>query len=42
MKIYSMLATFALAITTYVANSACVWITYQEKLPDDAKKLRRF
>lgn len=37
-----MLAAFALMVTTYVANSACSWITYQEKLPVDAKKLRKF
>lgn len=41
-NLYSILATFSLMVTTYVANSACSWITYQEKLPDIAKELRKF
>ncbi|WP_295219353.1 cyclic lactone autoinducer peptide [Ruminococcus sp.] len=35
-------AAFALMIATISANSACMWITHQPKLPDDVKKLRKF
>lgn len=37
-----VLAAFALVITTVAANSACVYTIHQEKLPADAKKLRKF
>ena len=40
--LYGVLATIALMVTSYAANSACSWITYQEKLPDTAKALRKF
>ena len=42
MKYSGLIATFALAVTTMTANSACVWLTYQDKLPKSAKKLRKF
>ncbi len=42
LKYSGMLAAFALVITTVVANSACVWITHQEQLPESAKALRKF
>lgn len=37
-----ILAAFALIIATISANSACMWITHQPKLPDDVRKLRKF
>lgn len=43
MKKYGhVMAALALIVTTITANSACVWITHQEPLPDAAKKLRKF
>ena len=42
MKYSGMLAALALVFTTLTANSACTWVTYQEALPENAKKLRRF
>ncbi|MBP1566586.1 MAG: cyclic lactone autoinducer peptide [Oscillospiraceae bacterium] len=41
-NLYSMLASLALIATTYISNSTCSWITYQEKLPEAAKELRKF
>lgn len=37
-----IVAAFALTIATISANSACMWITYQSKLPDDVRNLRNF
>jgi len=42
MKYGSFVAAFALLVTTLIENSTCVWITYQEPLPDSAKQLRKF
>lgn len=42
MKLSGTIATFALVITTLIANSACTYIMYQDELPEGAKKLRRF
>lgn len=41
-KYSGMIAAFALVITTVVANSACMFLTYQEKMPENAKALRKF
>lgn len=35
-------AAIARTVTTVTANSACVFYTHQEKLPETAKKLRKF
>ena len=32
----------AVSTIGYAANSTCTWVTYQEKLPEAAKKLRKF
>lgn len=37
-----VIATFALAVTTLTVNSTCIFAVYQEKLPDNALKLRKF
>ena len=37
-----VIAAVALAVTTLTANSTCIFAVYQEKLPDNALKLRRF
>ena len=37
-----MLAALAMVFTTLTVNSTCTWMTYQEELPDTAKKLRKF
>lgn len=41
-KYGGMIAAFALVITTVTANSACIWITHQEPLPQGAERLRKF
>lgn len=41
-KYAHVLATFALAMTTLIANSTCYYIVHQEPLPKGAKKLRKF
>lgn len=41
-KIGSIVAALAVMMTTVNVNSACTWFTHQEKLPVDAKKLRKF
>lgn len=41
-KIGSIVAALAVMMTTVNVNSACNWFTHQEKLPVDAKKLRKF
>lgn len=38
----NILAAVAIAVTTVNANSACVFVIHQAKLPDEAKKLRKF
>ncbi|MBE6843848.1 MAG: cyclic lactone autoinducer peptide [Ruminococcus sp.] len=42
MKYSSVIAAFALMVTTVVENSACIWITHQEKMPENARRLRKF
>lgn len=42
LKYGGMLAALAMAFTTLTVNSTCTWMTYQEELPDTAKKLRKF
>ena len=37
-----IISVFALAITTFVANRSCVCLFHQSKLPDSAKRLRKF
>lgn len=37
-----LLAYLALFMTTAISNSTCHYIVFQEKMPDDAKKLRKF
>ena len=38
----SLAAAAALAVTSWNVNTCCWFILGQEKLPDNAKKLRRF
>lgn len=38
----NLLAALALVVTTLTVNSTCTWMTYQEKLPETAMKLRKF
>lgn len=42
MKYSGMFAALALVFTTVTVNSTCTWVTYQEELPETAKKLRKF
>lgn len=41
-KYGAMMAAFAMVITTMTANSACIFLTHQPKMPETAKKLRKF
>lgn len=41
-KLGKVMAKLALKTTQTNANSACVFITHQPKLPETAKKLRKF
>lgn len=41
-KYSSFLAAIALVITTMTVNSTCTYLIYQDKLPRDAYKLRKF
>lgn len=42
LKFGGIFASLALVVTTVTANSTCVFIMHQEKLPENAKKLRKF
>lgn len=41
-KYSGVVAAFAMVVTTLVANSTCIYIMYQDKMPESAKKLRKF
>ena len=41
-KYGSIVAALALVVTTLTANSTCVCYMYQDELPENARKLRRF
>ncbi|NLL80377.1 MAG: cyclic lactone autoinducer peptide [Clostridiales bacterium] len=32
----------ALGLIFYTANSACMWVIHQPKMPENAKKFRKF
>ena len=38
----STLSALALSMASIAANSTCLWGLYQEKLPENIKKLRKF
>ncbi|MEM1485835.1 cyclic lactone autoinducer peptide [Oscillospiraceae bacterium PP1C4] len=38
----NLLAAFAFVITTMTSNVACGWVYHQPKLPEAAKRLRKF
>ncbi|MBR6760813.1 MAG: cyclic lactone autoinducer peptide [Oscillospiraceae bacterium] len=42
LKMSGSLAALALIVTSVTANAACMWLTYQEEMPADAKQLRKF
>lgn len=42
MKFGPMLAALALMVTTVSANTNCSWVCYQDELPKNANKLRKF
>ena len=42
MKFGPMLATLALMVTTVSVNTTCTWVGYQDELPKNANKLRKF
>ena len=41
-KYSGALAAFAMVVTTLVANSTCIYLMHQDKMPESAKKLRKF
>lgn len=41
-KYSGVVAAFAMVVTTLVANSTCIYIMYQDQMPESAKKLRKF
>ena len=41
-KYSGVVAAFAMIVTTLVANSTCIYILHQDKMPESAKKLRKF
>lgn len=41
-KYSGVIAAFALVITTLTSNSTCTYFLYQDKLPETAKRLRKF
>jgi len=41
-KLGSVVASLALMVTALNVNTACVYIAHQPKLPDSAKRLRKF
>ena len=38
----TVLAALAIAVTTLTANLTCVFYAHQSKMPEGAKKLRKF
>lgn len=42
LTIGSVIPAIALVITTFNVNTTCTWIVHQDKLPKNAKKLRKF
>ncbi len=38
----SVVASFALMVTTMNVNATCAWVVHQDELPKSAKKLRKF
>jgi len=41
-KFGGFVATFALIVTTLNVNTTCAYFAHQPKLPESAKKLRKF
>lgn len=41
-KINGLIAAISMLVLTIMANSACAFYAYQDKLPEEAKKLRKF
>lgn len=37
-----LLAALALVVTTFTVNSTCIFTMHQDKVPESAKKLRKF
>lgn len=41
-KFGNILSALVFTLVTFGANSTCIWYTYQEEMPEQAKKLRKF
>lgn len=42
LSICSIIPTLAIVVTSLNVNTACYWVAHQDKLPQTAKKLRKF
>lgn len=42
MKFSGVIASLALMVTVMNANTTCIWLIHQPKLPKGAEKLRKF
>lgn len=40
--LFVQIAALALMVATFISNTACVFIAYQEPLPESVKQLRKF
>lgn len=40
-KFGGVVAAFAVVVTSFTANSACVWLAYQPEEPEDVKALKK-
>ena len=41
-KFGGFMSAIALTLVTAISNSTCTWYIYQEKMPEQAKQLRKF
>lgn len=40
-KFGGMIAAFAVVITSFTANSTCIWLSYQPEEPEEVKALKK-
>lgn len=41
-KLTGIFAALAMIVTVMTVNSTCIYLTHQDELPENAKKLRKF
>jgi cyclic lactone autoinducer peptide len=42
LKFGGSIAALALVVTTLTSNATCTYFSYQDEMPENAKKLRKF